>query len=532
MVRWKFIFVLFCSFSFFSFEGNAQGGDLEMSAYTFAIHPKVGIRAGHSQTANLIEAVYGDLKSTLFLFKDGKTSFALLTSPLGIEGTGLRDASAAEISRIVGIPKEAIIASGSHNHTIPVLDVKSEESPEKGTPQYMVWELGQEYLKGLRDAANYVKNNLQPVTVEWGKAEENRITYNRKGVRPDGSTYFVREEDRLEIEGEGYRGLIDPDAVVVLFKGKSKKAIAALTFFTGHPVAAYNPEKMMSYGQFPQEASEKLSAYLNGVPVGFVQGCAGNINAKHMLTGTIEQARHLGQQLGDSFILAAKSARPSKRKGLDWSRENVDVPLADLPDEKVLERDLALMDGFIKRGKEGDENTLSCIGMNFPKALSPPYRARLVELTRPWYVWALEQHKTKNLKNVPKFLPIQIVVARFGDVGFVGLPFESFVETGLKIKRESSLPIVLTAGYTDGTFGYIPDASGVDHREYMSGNFRYRRGAKDVKDAKGKIITSDFIPPYKAPGADACAEVAVEKLKEFDDLNQSGRKETTNKGSR
>lgn len=500
---------------------SAQTPHLEVAAFTFGVHPKVGTPAGHTRTANLIEAVYGDLKTTVFLFKQGNKSFCLVASSLGVEGGVMHEVTVQELSRILNIPADAVVANSSHNHTIPYLDVtKREAPPQESSREFMSWQLGQEYLKGLREAGEYVKRSLKPVRVEWGKAEETRITYNRKGVRLDGSTYFMREEDRLEIAGEGYHGLIDTEAIVVLFKDQASIPIAALTFYTGHPVAAYNPEKMISYGQFPQAASEILSNHLGGIPVGFVQGCAGNINAKHMLTGTIEQARELGKLLGDTFIRASQATKPSVRTGLDWSREPVNIPLSELPSEQDLQRDLESMDDFIARGNAGDENTMRCVGMNFPKALTPPYRAKLVDLVRPWYVWALEQHKTKNLKNIPRYLPVQIVVARFGDVGFVGLPFEAFVQTGLKIKRESSLPVVLTCGYTDGKFGYIPDASGVDDREYMSGYFRYLDGKKEVRDAKNKPFESQFIPPYKAPGADACAEVAIRKLDAFYAANQ------------
>jgi hypothetical protein len=518
MPSFKLTIAIVCFMSMLSSRTYPQGPELELAAYTFAIQPRVGTPASHSRTGNMVEAVYGDLKTTIFLFRQGDNQMCLLTSALGVEIGPVHDVSVDEISRILGIRKEAVVTNASHNHTIPYLQVTG-DAPEQGTPRYMAWELGQEYMAGLREAANHVKNNLQPVTIEWGKAEETRITYNRKGIRPDGSTYFMREEDRLDIAGQGYHGVIDPDAVVVLFKGRNKKTLAALTFFTGHPVAAYNPEKMITYGQFPQAACERLSAYLEGSPVGFVQGCGGNINAKHMLTGTIEQAKLLGEQLGETFVVAAQSLRPSVGTGLEWSREKVNIPLADLPNEKTLEKDLASMDDFIKRGKKGDENTLRCVGMNFPKALTPPYRAILVDLVRPWYVWALEQHRTNNLKNVPKYLPVEIVVARFGDVGFVGLPFEAFVETGLKIKKESSMPVVLTCGYTEGRYGYIPDASGVNHREYMSGFFRYLKGKKEVIGTKGKVFTSEFIPPYRAPAADACAEVALKTLARFDYLN-------------
>lgn len=481
------------------FQAYADNVQLKAAVQTFAVQPKIGTPTGHSRTGHKIEAVYGDLKTTVFLFEQGTDRFCLLTSPFGVERGALREASVSLLSSILNMPEEAIVTSSSHNHTIPWLDVDSGNTPLKGSPEALAHDLGMEFMAGLKKAAIALEKSLEPVSVAWGKAEENRITYNRRGVYPDGKTYFMREEDRLSIAGEGYRGLIDPEAMVVLFKNQENKPIGALTFFTGHPVAAYNPEKLISYGQFPQLACEKLSRHLGNVPVGFVQGCGGDTNAKHMLTGTIEQAIQLGEYLGDTFILASQSLRSSKRTGMEWSKEQVLIPFAPLPSLKSLENDLASIDDFIQRGNAGDENTLSCVGMNFPKALSPPYRANLVTGVRNWYVWAIEQHKTNNLKNLPDGLPVEIVVARFGDVGFVGLPYEPFVKTGLKIKAEAILPCVLTAGYTNGSYGYIPDASACDDREYMSGFFRYRGN----------------IPPYAAPGGDACAVVAVDQLNKF-----------------
>ena len=124
-------------------------------------------------------------------------------------------------------------------------------------------------------------------------------------------------------------------------------------------------------------------------------------------------------------------------------------------------------------------------------------------MVRPWYVWALDQHRAGKTDEVPKFLNIDITVAQIGDVGFVGLPFEPFVRTGLKVKRETPLPCVLTCGYVGETsgrsHGYIPDASATEDREYQAGFFRYIKGR----------------PPYRPPAGDRTAEVAVVKLTEY-----------------
>lgn len=490
--------LLLLLFSIITFtHGSIKEPGLMIAAETFSITPKKGTPTGHSRTGNTILEVYGDLKTTVLLFKEKDNILCLVTSPLGIERGPLRSAMVAMISDKLNIPSHNIVTSSSHNHTIPYLNV-NEKAPEKSSPQFLAWELGNEFMNLLSSVLANLEDKLEPVDVEWGKAEETRITYNRRGRYSNGKTYFMREEDRLA-NGLGYVGVIDPDAIVVVFKNKTGKATAAISFFTGHPVAAYNPENMISYGQFPQAASESLSSHLGNIPVAFMQGCGGDINSKHMLTGTIDQAKDLGVKLSETFIIASDSLISSKRKGFEWSKEIVNVPFANLPSKVSLQKDLETMDDFIARGESGDENTLHCVGMNFPKALTPAYRAKLIELVRPWYVWALKQHEDNNLNSLPRYMPIEIVVARFGDVGYVGLPYESFVKTGLKIKTETNLPIVLTSGYTNGSYGYIPDASAADDREYMSGFYRY----------KGNI------PPYKAPAGDECAVVAVKKLNDF-----------------
>ncbi|MDD4143486.1 MAG: hypothetical protein PHN68_02510 [Prolixibacteraceae bacterium] len=495
----------------------AQVGYTEVAAYTFSITPEEGTPSGHTRTGHRIEEVHGDLKSTLLLFHHYNKKLCLLTSPLGVERDLLHEICVQKLSDILDMPERDIITNSSHNHTIPFIDVSDGESKIKEDYELLSWKLGREFLSGLEKAANHVKNNLVPVSVEWGKAEENRITYNRKGIRPDGTTYFMREEDRLGIAGEGYHGVIDPEAIVVVFKNSSGKPVAALTSFTGHPVAAYNPEKLISYGQFPQAACEMLSSRLGNIPVAFVQGCAGNINAKYMLSGTFEEAEQLGRYLGKTFITATESLTPSKRTGIEWSREPVHIPLAELPSETVLKRDLEVIDDFVRRGNEGDENTVICVGMNFPLALTPPYRAKLVELVRPWYEWAMEQHQTNNLNNLPEYLPVEIVVARIGDVGFVGLPFEPFVETGLKIKKEAFLPCIMTCGYTDGRAGYIPDGKGAGDREYMSGAYRYGTIIRSPAGLAGELseYKKIFTPPYKTPAGDECARIAISKINQF-----------------
>lgn len=476
---------------------SSPPAELRAAAQTFAITPKVGAPSAHTTTKQMFRAVYGDQKSTVMMFDDGKMRICFFTSPMAINGGPVMSAAREVIAKATGLPPEAIIINSSHNHSVPLLRVEGSDQSVKVPGEDQARALGTEYLDKLRLAAAGLAARLEPVKIEWGVAQEDRFTYNRRGRRPNGQMYFMREEDRQLMPAD-YTGLIDQDAAVVLLTGK-KGPVGAIAFYTGHPVTAYKPENPISFGEWPQVAGEILSAHLGGVPVAFLQGCAGDINSKFLLTGTVEQSREFGGYLGESFIKAVASRKPSQRTDLRLQRQTVDIPLAPYPDQASLERSIAELDEFIRRCRAGDDDALYVVGLNYTRELSPPYRAIQMEGVRKWYTNALEIQKAGKTDEVPKALPLETVVARIGDIGFVGMPFESFVRTGLKIKHNTPLPFVLTCGYTDGGNGYIPDATACNDLDYMGGNYRYRIGR----------------PPYRAPGADAMADAAIVILKDF-----------------
>ncbi|MBL9215677.1 MAG: hypothetical protein JNG83_09400 [Opitutaceae bacterium] len=476
---------------------------LKASAVTFAIQPTVGAAgAAHAVTGSAIAEVHGDLKTTVVLLSDGLTHLCLITSSVPVQTTEMRQAIYGAVAESAGLQPEQVIFVSSHNHCVPAFIEPVAPAPAPGfAPLGRLNALGREFIGLLRAALAPLPGRLEPVTVEWGVSPETRFTYNRRGRRPDGRAYFIREEDRLLL-GEDYRGEIDPDASVVLFRG-ARGVVAALAHFTGHPVTAYRPERMIVFGEYPQVAGEILAERL-GAPVAFLQGCAGDINAKHLLTGTVAQARQFGEWLAESFLKAVEGRRPSARSGLRRHGVLAQIPLAPLPPVAELQRDLDDIRRFVARGRAGDEDTRECVGMNFPRALTPPYRARLVEMVQPWYEWALRVQAEGRGDSVLKSLPVAVEVVRIGDVGLVALPFEPFVRTGLKLKREAPLPCILPCGYSGGFSGgskcaYIPDASAADDREYMGGFFRYTRN----------------IPPYQAPAGDAAATAGVRALEEI-----------------
>lgn len=497
---------------------EAQVPCLRLAAKRFGILPE-NVLKGNTAKLTKKATVAGPLKVTVTVLDDSRTRLCVICLdwvkiPRNVSLL-LRRNLGAELR----IPAEQVVFFTSHNHSDVSLVTAESGGFEWGMPPYegpegTLDDVGAELLNKLLTTVRTLSQELQPVTVWWAVGHEDRITYNRKGRRADGSTFLMREEDRL-LQGADYRGDIDTQAPVVVFKNLQGKPVAAWVQFTGHPVTSFHPEYPVVHGDYPSVACDVLGQHLGheqaggeDVPVGFMQGCAGDVNSKEMFRGGVRRAVEFGEMLGQSYIQALLQLKRSTRDGLDFSGIIAELPLADLPDEETLVRELEEIDDFIRRARAGDENTTSCVGLNFPHDLSPAFRAGLVERIRYWTAWALEHRRAGGSVQLPPVMPIDMWMFRVGDVGIVGMPCEPFLGIGREMRAESPLPLTIPCGYTNYTIGYIPDGPNVGDAEYMSSFHRYT--ASPDKSIRPR-------PPYAIPGGSAMAREAVRVLGEMVD---------------
>jgi len=280
------------------------------AAITFTTVPKL-----KNATINLTnvqtQKVVGDLKTTITLFQEGSLRVCLVTNPFVSCEEGVAPVLRRQISKAIKIPMENVIVFSSHNHCVPTLaanHTRTWNQPLGRKVNAKLLDLGKQFVKQAVEAARRLPDRLEPVSVWYAVGKEDRITYNRKGRRPDGTTYFMREEDR-RLLGKDFRGNIDPDAPIVCLKNANGRPVCFLTQFTGHPVTAYHPERPVFYGEYPQVACEDVSRRFSNVPVGFIQGCAGDINSKEMFCGGVKRAEQFGHYLGRAYLQAAKKLK-------------------------------------------------------------------------------------------------------------------------------------------------------------------------------------------------------------------------------
>jgi len=473
---------------------------IQAAQIEIATTPKIGDPTS-GRTGAAIQKILGPLKTVVTLLRDDDLATCLVTtalSPLAVATSSLVRSTVAET---LGLPAEHVLVFSSHNHCTAWLaksDHGSYVEAADGQRTAKLLPFGKTFVRQLCQACRRLPSLMTPVTVHWAVGQERRITYNRKGRRADGSSYFMREEDRLVVARD-YTGDIDPDATVVCFQDPDGRPAGFLTHFTGHPVTAYHPERPIAFGEWPQVACDHLGSRYGGVPAGFMQGCAGDTNSKHFLSGDVQKAERLGRYLGQTFVKAARHLTPSRRDDLGLTHEEVHVPFARLPSPRTLERDLREIEDFVARAENGDEDTLRCVGLNFPQVLSPTYRGKLVEPARAWTQWALRMHESNKAKSLPTHLPMEVPVLRIGDVGIVALPCEPFLGVGRQIKAGSPLPVAIPCGYANTSYGYVTDAPNTGDCDYMSGFYRY----------------TVYWPPYRKPAGDVLARAGVRMLKQL-----------------
>jgi hypothetical protein len=353
-----------------------------------------------------------------------------------------------------------------------------------------------EYLKRFDAAARELAARFVPVTVSWGTAEESTIVYNRKGHRADGTTYFMREEDRVKLPGD-FTGHIDPQASVIVFRTAEGKPVLVLTHYTGHPVISYQLENPVINPDYCGWALiDLLDSYAKERPVGaFLQGCCGDINAKGMFSGAA-LARESGRKLGRAFLAATRNLQRVDRPRLGFARGVARVPYGPLPPLEVLERDKRELLDFQRRVEAGDPNTLHVLGYNFSETMKMGYRKNLATPFLRWTDWAIDMQRSGKSRP-EEYCPIRVQAVTVGDIALVTSQGELFVDIGLRMRKGSPYSLTIPAAYSNGVYpNYIGTSRDVGDREYMSAFYRYIQK-----------------PAYAKPAGDTIAEKAVDLLR-------------------
>ncbi len=278
--------------------------------------------------------------------------------------------------------------------------------------------------EAIAKAAEAVADSLeqaQPVThIATGEGIVEKVASNRRVMGPDGKVKAVRwtatKDPAVRAEPVG---TIDPFCKSVSFWNEDK-TLAVLTWYATHPQSHYGEGEVSA--DFVGMARVAREAALPGVPHIHFNGAGGNLGAGKWNDGARENRPVLAGRLEAGMRRAWENAkRVPAEDALDWAVVPVVLPARS---EITAEAESATLAATEK---------------------SPGERAGAA--------WKLAWLNRANESS-----PISLTRLRLGDVQFLMLPGELFVEYQLAAQNMAPEDFVCVAAYADYGPGYIGTA--------------------------------------------------------------------------
>ena len=83
---------------------------------------------------------------------------------------------------------------------------------------------------------------------------------------------------------------------------------------------------------------------------------------------------------------------------------------------------------------------------------------------------------------------MKLQALRIGDLAVCGIPFETFVETGLDLKKRSPFPQTMVIGLANGRHGYLPTPE-----QHQLGGYETWLGTNTVQEDTSVILTQHLL---------------------------------------
>ncbi|MGQ9730289.1 MAG: hypothetical protein ACUVX8_03370 [Candidatus Zipacnadales bacterium] len=384
------------------------------------ITPHLGCSLAGYFTDRKAVSIHDDLHCRALVISDGEETIALATCDLICCPRAVLD-RAKQLAHVrTGIAPEKITIACTHTHTGPatagLLGAVCEEA-------YNEW-----LAPKIADALQMAHPNLRPAIACWGVGSEPNEVHNRRWHMADGTVVMnppVGSPDLVRPAGP-----TDPDVAVLAFEEPDGTPIAAVVNYALHYVGGGSSLEISAdyFALVEQELNRMADAKF---PVLVANGCSGDINNINFREGNPKrpsddpwaQALHVARVVAAEAIQVWEQSLRHTEAKLGATAREVSIPRRITPPAE-LERARA------------------------HTAVSPEEAGlSLVE-------WTMEREKVL-VAALPEKLDTLVSAGRVGDVAWVGLPGEIFVEFGLALKEQSPFAQTMPIGLANDYVGYV-----------------------------------------------------------------------------
>ena len=441
---------------------------LRAGAAAVDITPKefpLNMPGGHN--ANQARGAHDPLHSRALVLDDGATKIALIVvDNLGANPEVLDEAKAIASKR-TGIPASNMLVASTHTHSGP------SSNPRTGTPGTLGYR--KVFLEGLVDSIVRAHDALQPAAV--GAAVHplpdevfNRRWYLKPGKMPPnpyGRMDIVKMNPGTSPDVlDRPAGPTDPDITIISVQDAKKKPLALFANYSLHYVGGLPPSVVSAdyFGEFARLMPSRLRGDENFVAM-MSNGTSGDIN--NIPFGVTRAPREPFEQVRIVAQKAADTAWLAHRK-IDEHRSAVRVGM--------IQREIALK--YRRPTAEQVAEARAVAALKDPEAI-----AKLPRLAQNYARGTITAAERKEDTVTVKLQAIQI-----GDLAVCGIPFETFVEIGLDLKRRSPFPRTMVIGLANGRIGYLPTPE-----HHKLGGYETWLGTNVVQEDTSVILTSHLL---------------------------------------
>jgi len=412
---------------------------LKAGAAQVDITPERGIQlAGDIGRYRPVEFILDPIYAKALILESNGCKLCFLSCDLACIATEWVNKIRRLASERFGLKPEAIMIHAVQNHAAPSIGHIMVSNECKLIPPELPWLRGGDdrynsfALERILEAIRLANENLEPAWIGVASGIEGRVAFNRRFVMRNGRVQtHPRAGDPNILYAEGP---IDPELGVVCIVAENARVLAMLLYYTCHPTHGY-PNRYVT-ADWPGVWSNGVKGIFGEkcTPLVF-NGCCGNIHhMNHLDPSYVDDQNRMGRLLTETTVNIVKRIDNYRNDVvLDFRTTHIKIPLREISSDE-LEKARQLLDKHPEPLWIDDARTRVDWDWMYAVSLLDLYEQR--------------QHD-------PEF-DYEIQVLRVGNIAFVSLMGEPFVEGQLAIKLQSPTYPTYVVHNCNGSAGYIP----------------------------------------------------------------------------
>lgn len=424
------------------------------------ITPPLGVSiSGYYETRN-VKGVLDDLYVTALAFDDGKKRALIIAADLLMMSYKQCNEHKEAIGKATGISPDSILINCSHTHTGPFLN--GERFGDETVCEDYVAAVAKKMVEVSVLAFEDMKESS--FSVGGGKAEN--ISFVRRFRMKNGHVSTNPGVDNPEI-GE-VLGTPNEEVKFLRIDREGGDDIVLVSF--GTHADAIGGELVSA--DWPGFVRSTLEASLDNTKCVFMTASQGDVN--HINTKPTEgdrrgleydtfdgvprgyeHAKHMGRVVAAAVLAGYGKAHSIKVDRIAFDNLEITIP-ANSENEKY-EESLRIK----KLHAEGRAHELPFEKMELTTVVAEAYR--IVELY-----------------DGPKEFKFVLSGLSLGDVAFIGMPGECFVDIGRRIEAECDFDTTFVCCLTNGGETYFPTSKAYDEGGYEARSSRLKKGGDDI----------------------------------------------------